>query len=460
MKYKLIFTVKKEKFIDLKFLLPIFIMIIIILSFVIRGSASLKTFWIAGVMALFAQFFLEKDKKFFGKKCVNNLKDDTLLSCTIIFILAGILSSVLKNAGVSDALLMLCSSIGLDARFLPLIIFSVCCIFSTACGTSTGTIAMAVPVFLSLSVSLGCNPALILGAIVSGSFFGDNLSPISDTTVISVNTMNVDLYSTIKKRAKISFLTFFISSIIYIVLGCILIEKRKFNVEVQGNYISLVFLLIPIVMIIFLSKTKEVIPTLILSDFLAIFISLALRLTTVKELFGKESIIIQGIESVFGVIAFWIFLFVIIKFIPKSFFERKLKNSDIISENDIFFDNLRGVLMIIFSILLVSNNTAAMSMMSCVVGDFFKNKNKVDKANIFDGLSCAIPGILPYNTAFMLMLSLSFESGCLPENFSVAQIPLFSINSFCLLIFYMYIALKRETKKLLNTRDNQNINKN
>lgn len=458
MKYKLVFKIKKGRIIDFKFLLPISIMMTIILFLVISGNASLKTFWIAGVVGLFVQFFLETDKKSFGKKCVNNLKDDTLLSCTMIFMLAGILSSVLKNVGVSDSLLLLCLNIGLDARFLPAIVFGVCCVFSTVCGTSAGTIAMAVPVFLSFSVSLGCDPALILGAIVAGSFFGDNLSPISDTTVISVNAMNVDLYSTIKKRAKISFLSFFISILIYIILGCILIENKKFNVEVQGAYTSLIFLVIPILMIVFLSKTKEVIPTLILSDFIAISISLILGFTTAKELFGKNSVIIQGIESVFGIIAFWIFLFIIIRFIPKKFFEKKVR-TDITSENKILFDNLQDVLMIIFSILLVSNNTAAMSMMSCVVNQFFKNKSQIDKANIFDGLSCAIPGILPYNTAFMLMLSLAFESGCLPENFSVVQIPIFSINSLCLLIFYMYIALKKEPPNSLNVGVAKSVNK-
>lgn len=441
------------KFMKYKFLLPIISMISIILYFVISKGASLKTFWIGGFFALFIQFLLEKDKKNFGKKCVSILKNDTLLSCTLIFILAGILSSIFKSVGISDSLLLLCSQMGFDARFLPMVIFTICCIFSTACGTSTGTITMAVPIFLPLSVSLGCNPALILGAIAAGSFFGDNLSPISDTTIISVNTMKSDLYTTIKKRAKISLIAFLISSLIYMLLGSIFIETGTINLTFEGSYTALIFLIVPIFMFIFLAKTKDVISTLIFSNILAIGMALVFNFITFSELFSKSSVVIQGIESVFGVIAFWIFLFIVIGCIPKDFFER-IANKSTQNPKKVLKNNLCGVLTIISSILLVSNNTAAMSMMSCVVDKFFKNKSKIDKANIFDGLSCAVPGMLPYNTAFMLMISLAFDSGCLAENFSILEIPLFSINSMCLLVIYTYIALKKEPNHELLTAKN------
>ena len=443
-------TIKNLKIVKYNFLLPIISLISIILFFVISRNASLKTFWIGGLVALFIQFLLEKDKKNFGKKCVENLKDNTLLSCSLIFILAGILSSLFKNAGISDSLLLLCSNIGFDAKFLPVVIFTICCIFSTACGTSTGTITMAVPIFLPLSTSLGCNPALILGAIAAGSFLGDNLSPISDTTIISVNAVKADMYSTVKERLKISLLAFFISSIIYIILGANMIETSTINLTSQGSYSGLIFLVIPILMFVFLSKTKDVISTLLFSNLVAIIISLIFGFVGFSELFSKNSIIIQGIESVFGVVAFWIFLFIIIGCIPKNFFERFAMRITTRAKSN-FKSNLCGVLMIIASILLVSNNTAAMSMMSCMVDKFFKNKSPIDKANIFDGLSCAVPGMLPYNTAFMVMVSLAFESGCLPETFSIIDIPIFSINSICLLIIYVYIALKKEQERKLLT---------
>lgn len=422
---------------------PIISLILMIVYLVIKKNASLKTFWVAGLIALFFQFLIEKDKMNFGRKCVENLKNDTLLTCMLIFILAGILSALFKCSGFSDSLILLWSKTGFDARFLPMIVFIICCIFSTACGTSTGTISMAVPIFLPLSIPLGCNSALILGAIASGSFFGDNLSPISDTTIISVNALKVDLYATIKKRAKMSLMAFGISSIVYLILGFIFCENNEIIFASQGSIKTLIFFIVPITMFLFLLKTKDVISTLFLSNFIAVVLSILCGCTTFNELIGKNSIIIQGIESVFGVVIFWVLLYILIGFIPKEFYKNFILKAVTNREND-FKNNLYGVLTIIASILLFSNNTAAMSMMSCIINELFKNKSDIDKANIFDGLSCAIPGILPYNTAFMVMISLAYETGYLLPSFSIMQVPIFSVNSFCLLAIYAYIALKKE----------------
>ncbi len=422
--------------------IPIIFLIVSIVTLVVFKRASLKTFWIIGFFSIFLMYLLLRKKENFGKRCVENLKNNALLTCVIIFILAGILSSILKVTGVSKALLTVFINIGCQPEFIPAIIFIICCIISTFIGTNTGTYSIVVPIFLPIAVSLGCNPALALGAIMCGGGFGDNLSPISDTTIISVNTMKVNLLETLKSRVKVSLVCAFISTIIFIILGHLLVTNPVENIELYAgdSLMPLLMLLVFVLMVILLLKKKDLISVLLICDVFAIFLSVVLRFVNIGEMFSVDSPIISGIEGVFGVIIFWIFLFILTEFIPKDMLEKYIDNKVKNSKSDSKTNGL-AALSIIASVLLVSNNTASMSLISKYIDKCFKNKTQIEKANIFDGLSCATSTLIPYNTAVMVMITLAFETGCLPENFSVISIIMFSINSMLLLITYIFKAI-------------------
>lgn len=206
-------------------LLPFIIFVSIIILLVCLRRASLKTFWIAAFFGLITAFILFKDKKQFGKKCVANLHNNHLIICLLIFVFSGILSNILKTTGLTNALITLFFNSSLDKEFLPVLFFIICSIVSTICGTSTGTISFSVPLFVPIAITNGINPYLILGAIVSGSFFGDHLSPISDTTIISVNSTKCDMYKMMKQRLLIAIIVFIIACIIYTLLGLSMPKK-------------------------------------------------------------------------------------------------------------------------------------------------------------------------------------------------------------------------------------------
>lgn len=419
--------------------IPIFFLIISIVVLVILKKASLKTFWIIGFFAIFLTYLLSKNKNEFGNKCVENLKSNTLLTYVLIFILAGILSSLLKVTGVSKALLTIFINTGVGPEFIPAIMFIICCLISTFIGTNTGTYSIVVPIFLPIAVSLNCNPALALGAIMCGGGFGDNLSPISDTTIISVNTMKVNLLDTLKERVKISLGCATVSTVIFIILGHLLITSPTDNIEAYANdsLMPLVMLMVFVLMMFLLLKKKDLISVLLICDVFAIILAIVFGFVSFGDMFSESSPIISGIEGVFGVIVFWIFLFILTEFIPidmlEEYIDKKVKSSKSPART-----NGIAALTIISSILLISNNTAAMSLLSKFIDKCFKNKTQIEKANIFDGLSCATSTLIPYNTAVMLMISLAYGTGCLPENFSTISIVMFSVNSMLLLITYVF----------------------
>ena len=104
-----------------------------------------------------------------------------------IFVLAGIFAESAKQMGAVDA------TVQLTLRFVPTIflpagIFIAACFISLSIGTSVGTIVAMTPVATALAEQMGCNVGWIVAIVVGGSFFGDNLSFISDTTIAATQS--------------------------------------------------------------------------------------------------------------------------------------------------------------------------------------------------------------------------------------------------------------------------------
>ena len=428
-------------------LLPFIVFVGMIVAIVIMKRASLRTFWIAAFFGLCTAFFTYKDKKGFSKKCVENMHNNSLSMCLLIFLLSGILSNILKTSGLSNSLISVFYSLGVDSRFLIVAFFIICCIISTICGTSTGTISFAVPLFVPLAITGNLNIYMTLGAIAAGSFFGDHLSPISDTTILSVNGTGCDMYKMMKQRIIIALIVFLISCGIYVALGLSLSTETTSFTSIDASLKPLFLLVIPIFMLIMLRRNRDVVKCLLISDLFAIVLALILGLTSFDVVFSSTSPIIAGFEGVIGVTIFLIILFTLVGFIPQktidSLIDKMVKNV-----KSPFLSNLISLLILVLFMLGVSNNTAAMSIEGCFISKLFKNKTPEEKANIFDAVSVGISGVLPYNTAFMLMISLAFDNGVVQDGFKIMNVPIYSISCILFIVIYFVIALKGNRKKL------------
>ncbi|MBO5234868.1 MAG: Na+/H+ antiporter NhaC family protein [Alistipes sp.] len=109
-----------------------------------------------------------------------------------IFVLAGIFAESAKQMGAVDA------TVQLTLRFipesvLPAGIFIAACFISMSVGTSVGTIVALTPVVTALAEQMGCDVAWAVAIVVGGSFFGDNLSFISDTTIAATQSQGCDM---------------------------------------------------------------------------------------------------------------------------------------------------------------------------------------------------------------------------------------------------------------------------
>ena len=116
---------------------------------------------------------------------------DIMIMC-LVFILAGAFTATAKSVGGVEAAVAIAQHF-IPTQFMVLGLFIISALISLSIGTSCGTIAAMVPIAVSISQTLGFNPAILLGATVGGAMFGDNMSLISDTKIAASRTQNVEM---------------------------------------------------------------------------------------------------------------------------------------------------------------------------------------------------------------------------------------------------------------------------
>ena len=135
-----------------------------------------------------------------------------------IFILAGIFAQVAKSMGAVEATVNLGLTV-IPSNILVAGIFVISAFIAISLGTSMGTIAAVAPIAVEIAAKTGLATPLIVGAVVGGAMFGDNLSMISDTTIAATKTQGCEMKDKFKTNFKVVLPAAIIAIIVYIVLG-------------------------------------------------------------------------------------------------------------------------------------------------------------------------------------------------------------------------------------------------
>jgi len=141
--------------------------------------------------------------------------------------------------------------------------FVICCIVSLATGTSWGTAGTVGIALTGIGIGLGMPAGMVAGAVVSGAYFGDKLSPLSDTTNLAPAMAGSSLFAHIKHMLYTSIPAFVISLVLYVILGLRFagreLDAERINVildALRTNFAISPWLLIPPVIVILLIAFK------------------------------------------------------------------------------------------------------------------------------------------------------------------------------------------------------------
>lgn len=225
------------------------LMSLCILFWIALHNGNVPVYWGAFLFPLILCVFLAKDKNQYCEAIVKGIVDPVGGMLIISILLAGICGVIISASGMVEALAQLVVNIDLTGNKFVAATFLISCLVGFTTGTSVGTIFIAGPILYPVGYLVGGTPALLVGAIISGGAFGDDLAPISETIIACSSTQKVNLGILFRSRFKYVMPATVISLVLYALLGS---SSGQDIVEetVSTNPASFLFLLIPVVIII------------------------------------------------------------------------------------------------------------------------------------------------------------------------------------------------------------------
>ena len=147
------------------------------------------------------------------------VKTITTMAVPILIVLSvGVLVGAWMISGTVPLMIYYGMKVLSPSLFLVMVCI-ICTLMSVMAGTSWGTISTVGIAFMGVAVGLGISLPLTAGAVVSGAIFGDKLSPLSDSTVLSAAVCEVNLLEAIKHSFKTTLPAFIVALIMYFVIG-------------------------------------------------------------------------------------------------------------------------------------------------------------------------------------------------------------------------------------------------
>lgn len=322
-----------------------------------------------------------------------------------IYVLAGSFAASAKAMGAFDATVNLALSILPASMILPGL-FLAACFISVSIGTSVGTVVALVPIAAGLAHSMDANVGMMTAIIVGGAYFGDNLSFISDTTVVATQTQNCKMSDKFKVNSMIVVPAAVLVLIAYSVMGVGLQAPTHIN---EVEYMKVLPYLTVLVTAI---AGMNVMAVLTLGTLLCGAIGIGSHLLGASgsyDLFGWFSAMGNGIIGMGELI--------IIAMMAGGMLEIIRENGGIdfiINKITAHVNSKRGAELSIAALvsmvnICTANNTVAILTVGNIskkIGDRFGVDNR-KAASILDTFSCMVQGLIPYGVQMLLAAGLA-----------------------------------------------------
>lgn len=148
---------------------------------------SMKSVIVGGSVGLLIGFLLAKDKEKYWEVIISGIMQPGNARLIFTFIFMGVFTKLLNYGHIGQGFVWVSQILNLNGGAVVLFIFLVSMIISMGSGTPITAIFAIVPILYPPGIILGANPSVLLGAILSGVFFGDNLAPSSQITATAAS---------------------------------------------------------------------------------------------------------------------------------------------------------------------------------------------------------------------------------------------------------------------------------
>ncbi len=316
-----------------------------------------------------------------------------------IFLLAGAFANSAKIMGSIDATVNLTLHL-LPSQMLLAGLFLAACFISISIGTSVGTIVALTPIAVGVAQQTGTDVALITAVVVGGSFFGDNLSFISDTTIVATSTQGCKLSDKFRVNSFIVIPAAVVILIIYYFMGANVHAAHQTN---EVEWMKVIPYLIVLITAIFGMNVMAVLTLgIVLTGCIGI-------LSNSFDVFGWMKAMGDGMIGMGELIIVTMLAGGMLEMIKQQggiefIIERMVKH----------IHNKRGAELCIgglvgFVDICTANNTVAIITVGGIakqIGDRYGVDNK-KAASILDTCSCFVQGLIPYGAQLLIAAGLA-----------------------------------------------------
>ena len=325
--------------------------------------------------------------------------DENLMLMVWIFIFAGAFAKAAGAMGAIDATVDLTLRMLPDSMLLPGL-FLAACFISLSIGTSVGTVVALTPVAVGIAEQTGSSLPLIVAIVVGGSFFGDNLSFISDTTIVATQTQGVRMSDKFKANFYLAGPAALIALVLYIILG----QGVQAPADVAWPEW---YKVLPYVAVLVLAIAgMNVLVVLLIGILLAGVIGMACGSFDLMGWMGAMGEGIMGMSEL-----------IIVTLLAGGMLSLIRHNGGIdwlISVLTRRINGQRGAkftiaLLVLFSDLCTANNTIALITVGPVARDI-ADRYGVDRrlsASLLDTFSCFAQGLIPYGAQLLMAAGLA-----------------------------------------------------
>jgi Na+/H+ antiporter NhaC len=409
----------------------------------LSGAPDERGFWPVLTAALALAMLLAVDRTEWADTVVRGMSRPIVLLMILAWLLAGVLASLINASGFVDALVWAAQAGGIRGGGFAIASFLICCLVSTATGTSLGTMILCAPLLYPAAAGLGADPVILMGAVIGGATFGDNVSPVSDTTIASASTQGADIGGVVRSRLKYAVPAALLAIVAYGVFGGTDGSQAAEQAS-TGSFAALAMIIAPAVVVALLISRRPLLEGLLTGILVAAGIGLALGLIRVDQLisidierYSAQGLIIDGMERGIGISIFTILLSGLVAGIEASGILGR-----IVDGTSQRITTARGAETWMFStvsaaVLLTTHSVVAL----LTVGNYAKRigerfgLGRYRRANILDLTVCIYPFIVPYCIPTVLASSTTssgLEAG-LPH-LAPLQIGLVNFHSWALLL--------------------------
>ena len=268
--------------------LPLVFFIVWAITICVMGAPDENGLILGAVIGLTLGMFLCKDawseyaeNVFFGM--ANHIAAVTIVA----WFWAGMFAQVLRVGGLVDGLVWLGGESNATGGIFAGATFLLASVFASAVGTGYGTTVAFCTLMYPAGLVMGADPVWLFAAILSGAAFGDNLAPVSDTTVVSATTQETDIPGVVKSRFKYAIIAAIPALALFTLFGGgggTVDPSQVERILSESASPTGLILLIPFALVIFLAlRGYHILVTLTLGIVAAIALGLAFNLLTFDQ---------------------------------------------------------------------------------------------------------------------------------------------------------------------------------